>query len=142
MVRLRARPGVHGPGQDSAGEPLCDRRLPLRPGRLLIPCTLCPCSLFSSVNPPFGLCMSDLSGSSPAAVTKAYDILLWLINHVGKFPRSHRFVLGERIETRMLTVIVEGLIEASHRRFRPRPFWTGLIAVSITPPGQSYLSTF
>jgi hypothetical protein len=22
----------------------------------------------------------------PAAVTKAYDVLLWLINHVGKFP--------------------------------------------------------
>jgi hypothetical protein len=28
----------------------------------------------------------------PAAVTKAYDVLLWLMNHVGKFPRSHRFV--------------------------------------------------
>lgn len=35
------------------------------------------------------------------AVTKAYDVLRWLINHLGKFPRSHRFVLGERIESRM-----------------------------------------
>ena len=41
----------------------------------------------------------------PTAVTKAYDLLLWLINHVGKFPRSHRFVLGDRIESRMLTVL-------------------------------------
>ena len=37
----------------------------------------------------------------PTAVTKAYDLLLWLINHVGKFPRSHRFVLGDRIESRI-----------------------------------------
>jgi hypothetical protein len=43
------------------------------------------------------------TGSLPAAVTKAYDVLLWLITHVGKFPRSHRFVLGERIESRMLS---------------------------------------
>ncbi len=40
-----------------------------------------------------------LSGSPPPAVTKAYDILLWLVNHVGKFPRSHRFVLGDRLIT-------------------------------------------
>ena len=39
------------------------------------------------------------TGSLPVAVTKAYDVLLWLINHVGKFPRSHRFVLGDRIES-------------------------------------------
>ncbi len=49
--------------------------------------------------------MSDEStGSLPAAVTKTYDVLLWLINHVGKFPRSHRFMLGDRIESRMLSV--------------------------------------
>ncbi|MEW6542501.1 MAG: hypothetical protein AB1411_02700 [Nitrospirota bacterium] len=30
----------------------------------------------------------------PAAVTVAYDLLLWFVNHVGTFPRSHRFVLG------------------------------------------------
>lgn len=40
------------------------------------------------------------TSSLPVAVTKAYDVLLWLINHVGKFPRSHRFVLGDRIESR------------------------------------------
>ena len=41
----------------------------------------------------------------PAAVIKAYDIVLWIVNHVGKFPRSHRFVLGNRIENKMLTVL-------------------------------------
>lgn len=30
------------------------------------------------------------TGNLPTAVTKAYDVLLWLINHVGKSPRSHR----------------------------------------------------
>ena len=43
------------------------------------------------------------SGILPTAVMKAYDVLLWLITHVGKFPRSHRFVLGDRIESRMLS---------------------------------------
>lgn len=56
---------------------------------------------------------ADAFDTLPAAVTKAYDTLLWLINHVGKFPRSHRFVLGERIETRMLTVL-ELLIRAAY----------------------------
>jgi hypothetical protein len=51
----------------------------------------------------------------PAAVTKAYDIVLWIVNHVGKFPRSHRFILGDRIETRMLTVL-ELLIRATYSR--------------------------
>jgi hypothetical protein len=50
----------------------------------------------------------------PAVVTKAYDLLPWLIYHVGKFPCSHRYVLGERIETTMLEVIM-CLVEASYR---------------------------
>jgi hypothetical protein len=29
------------------------------------------------------------TGKLPTAVTKAYDLLLWLINHVGKFPGPH-----------------------------------------------------
>lgn len=39
--------------------------------------------------------------AEPALVTRTYDLLLWLIQHVGKFPKSHRYVLGERMETRM-----------------------------------------
>ena len=31
-------------------------------------------------------------------ITKTYDRILWSCNHRGKFPRNHRFVLGERIE--------------------------------------------
>ncbi|MBL8044715.1 MAG: hypothetical protein JNL86_17540 [Nitrospira sp.] len=57
------------------------------------------------------------AGGLPAAVTKAYDVLLWLINHMGKFPRSHRFVLGDRIESRKLNV-VESLVLAAYARDR------------------------
>jgi hypothetical protein len=31
-------------------------------------------------------------------ITKTYDLILWSCHHTGKFPRNHRFVLGERIE--------------------------------------------
>ncbi|MGH7171459.1 MAG: hypothetical protein ACRELG_14380 [Gemmataceae bacterium] len=31
-------------------------------------------------------------------IAKTYDLILWSCNHTGKFPRNHRFVLGERIE--------------------------------------------
>jgi hypothetical protein len=55
------------------------------------------------------------AGTLPTAVTKAYDVLLWLINHVGKFPQSHRFVLGDRVESRMLSVL-ESLVLAAYSR--------------------------
>ncbi len=31
-------------------------------------------------------------------ITKTYDLILWTCNHVSRFPRNHRFGLGERIE--------------------------------------------
>lgn len=55
--------------------------------------------------------MSEL----PPIVTKAYDLALWLLPRVQDFPRSSRFILGDRLIVTMLDV-VEGLIEASHRR--------------------------
>ena len=30
-------------------------------------------------------------------ITKTYDLILWSCNPTSKFPRNHRFVLGERI---------------------------------------------
>jgi hypothetical protein len=50
-------------------------------------------------------------------VTKTYDLILWSCNHTGKFPRNHRFVLGERIE-RNLYDILETLIRAKYTRQR------------------------
>lgn len=49
------------------------------------------------------------------AVTKSYDILLWLIKAVERFPRSHRFTLGDRIINKKLDIL-ESLIKASYSR--------------------------
>lgn len=50
-------------------------------------------------------------------ITKTYDFILWSCNHTGKFPRNHRFVLGERIE-RNLYELLETLIQAKYSRQR------------------------
>lgn len=51
----------------------------------------------------------------PPIVTKAYDLALWLLPRVNDFPRSYRFVLGDRLVNVALD-IVEELIVASHQR--------------------------
>src|SRR5438132_4640184 len=50
-------------------------------------------------------------------ITKTYDLILWSCKHTGKFPRNHRFVLGERIE-RNLYDLLEILIRAKYTRNR------------------------
>src|SRR5277367_6252342 len=50
-------------------------------------------------------------------ITQTYDLILWSCNHTGKFPRNHRFVLGERIE-RNLYDLLEILIRAKYSRNR------------------------
>lgn len=48
-------------------------------------------------------------------ITKMYDLILWSCNHTSRFPRNHRFVLGERIE-RNLYDLLEILIQAKYSR--------------------------
>src|SRR5215831_1403535 len=50
-------------------------------------------------------------------ITKTYDLILWSCNHTGKFPRNHRFVLGERME-RKLYDLLETLLRAKYTRQR------------------------
>ena len=50
-------------------------------------------------------------------ITKTYDLILWSCNHTGRFPRQHRFVLGERLE-RTLYDLLETLIQAKYSRER------------------------
>jgi len=38
-------------------------------------------------------------------IRKTYDLILWSCNHTGKFPRSHRFVLRERIERKLYDLL-------------------------------------
>ena len=48
-------------------------------------------------------------------ITRTYDFILWSCNHVSKFPRNHRFVLGER----NLYDLLETLIEETGSRSSP-----------------------
>jgi 23S rRNA-intervening sequence protein len=50
-------------------------------------------------------------------ITKTYDLILWSCNHTAKFPRNHRFVLGERIE-RNLYDLLGTLIQAKYAKER------------------------
>ena len=50
-------------------------------------------------------------------ITKTYDLILWSCNHTSRFPRQHRFVLGERLE-RSLYDLLELLIQAKYSRDR------------------------
>ncbi|NQV23767.1 MAG: four helix bundle protein [Rhodopirellula sp.] len=50
-------------------------------------------------------------------ITKTYDLILWSCNHTGRFPRQHRFVLGERLE-RSLYDLLDTLIQAKYSRER------------------------
>lgn len=50
-------------------------------------------------------------------ITRTYDLILWSCNHTARFPRQHRFVLGERLE-RSLYDLLEMLIQAKYQRER------------------------
>jgi hypothetical protein len=47
--------------------------------------------------------------------SRTYDMLLWLLPQATKFPRSHRFGLGERV-TRLALDLHETLLAAGLRR--------------------------
>jgi hypothetical protein len=49
------------------------------------------------------------------AVTKLYDYILWVIPKLDKFPRSQKYLLGDRIETLLLDLL-ELLVEAAYTR--------------------------
>ena len=51
------------------------------------------------------------------ALEAMYQLLLWLIPTIDKFPRAQKFVLGERIETAALEIL-DHLITATFTRNR------------------------
>ncbi len=48
-------------------------------------------------------------------IVKTYDLILWSCNHTSRFPRNHRFALGDRIERAMYDRL-EMLIQAKYTR--------------------------
>ena len=57
------------------------------------------------------------AGPEMVVITKVYDLVLWSCNHIARFPRSHRFTLGDRLEVRLLNVL-EMLLRAKYTRNR------------------------
>ncbi len=55
--------------------------------------------------------------NEPAVIQRAYDLTAWAVPAIAKFPRSHRFVLGERMENALYDVL-EMLIEARYDKGR------------------------
>lgn len=55
------------------------------------------------------------ASKTPQAVESCHQILQWLIPQLDNFPRSRRFTLGERIESRLLNVL-EALVSAAYLR--------------------------
>lgn len=63
--------------------------------------------------------LPNRSRTTGPALEKWYQFLRWLMPAVEKFPRSHKFTLGERTVTAALNVL-DGLIEATYSR-TPQP---------------------
>src|SRR3954451_4829483 len=65
-------------------------------------------------------------------ITKTNDLILWSCNHTSRFPRNHRFVLGERIE-RNLYNLLETLIAAKYTKNRQRLLEDANLTLEILP---------
>ena len=50
-----------------------------------------------------------------SALTKTYDLVLWIIPQLEKFPKNQRYLLGDRIETNLLEVM-ELIIQAIYTK--------------------------
>ena len=48
-----------------------------------------------------------------SVIAKTYDFTLWLLPHLAKFSRDHRFTLGDRLEDGALEIL-ELLVEARY----------------------------
>ena len=46
-------------------------------------------------------------------IDRTYELVKWFLGRLSKFPRSHRYGLGQRIEQHLYTVF-EGLIQAQY----------------------------
>ncbi|MBI3376203.1 MAG: diversity-generating retroelement protein Avd [Betaproteobacteria bacterium] len=59
----------------------------------------------------------DVARKTGPALEAMYRFILWLVPAVDKFPRSQKFLLGDRIQSTALEVL-ERLVEATYTRER------------------------
>lgn len=51
-------------------------------------------------------------------IQKSYDLVKWYVPILNRLPRSHRFMLGDRIITELYSLL-KGLITARYKREKP-----------------------
>ena len=51
----------------------------------------------------------------PAAVTRTYQLILWAVPQVNRYPRDHRFTLGDRTVNHLYDLL-ELLVQAAYTR--------------------------
>jgi len=61
--------------------------------------------------------LTDNARRTGTAIETHYRFLMWLVPTIEKFPRSQKFLLGDRIQTTALDVL-EFLVEATYTRDR------------------------
>lgn len=61
--------------------------------------------------------MTDNSKRTGAAIEAHYRFLAWLVPTIEKFPKNHKFTVGDRIQNIALDVL-EALIEATYTKER------------------------
>ena len=61
--------------------------------------------------------MEPVSRQTAPVLEKTYQFVLWLVPTVEKFPRTQKFLLGDRIQSSALDVL-EGLVEAAYTKAR------------------------
>jgi len=64
---------------------------------------------------PHGKKMETVSKQTAPVLEKTYQFVLWLVPMVDKFPRSQKYLVGDRIQTAAMDVL-DHLIEAAYSR--------------------------
>ena len=73
----------------------------------------------TEADPSSGHAGPDWARETGPALHAHYRFILWLVPAVARFPRSQKFLLGDRIQGLALDVL-EALIEATYTRQRDR----------------------
>ena len=60
---------------------------------------------------------TDRARETGPALDAHYRFILWLVPAVNRFPRNHKFLLGDRIQNTAVDVL-EALVEATYNRRR------------------------
>jgi hypothetical protein len=65
-------------------------------------------------------------------VTKSYDLVLWLLPRIERFPRAYRFTVGERLTNAALDLLL-GLVEAAYSRDKRAPLANASTSTNTLP---------